>query len=242
MYDPAKVVLPPDFAARPTAPKGFPPVSVRQNTDLFIGREATPEQAREMTRAYWASLSWMDHNVGRVLAELDRLELREKTVIVFWGDHGYHLGEKGRWSKAGSLFEVGTRVPLLIVAPGGKGNGKSCPRVVESLDLYRTLADLCGLSVADGVRGRSLVPLLDDPLTKSDRPAYSVWAERDQINGVAVRTAKYRYAEWDGEKGGPMLFDVDADPHELKNLADDSAYADVRKELAALLRDFRKKK
>ena len=105
------MVLPPDFAARPTAPPGVPPVSVRANTDLFIGRDASPEEARKVIRAYWAALTWVDYNVGRVIAELDRLGLRENTVIDFWGDHGYHLGEKGRWSKAGSLFEIGARVP-----------------------------------------------------------------------------------------------------------------------------------
>ena len=239
MYDPATITLPKDFAARPTAPPGIPPVSVRQNTDLFIGRDASPEQAREMIRAYWASLSWMDHNVGRVVAELDRLGLREKTIIVFWGDHGYHLGEKGRWSKAGSLFETGTRVPLFIAAPGKPGNGHASPRVVETVDLYRTLTDLAGLPVPAGVQGRSLAPLLDAPTAPWDHPAYSVWAEGGKVNGVAVRTDRYRYAEWDGPRGGPMLFDLATDPEELHNLAEDPAHAQIRKELSSLIRRHR---
>lgn len=238
-YAKAEVTLPPDFAPRPTPPAGIPPVSVRKNTDLFIGRDATPEQAKEMTRAYWASLTWMDQNVGRVLAELDRLKLREKTVVVFLGDHGYHLGEKGRWSKAGSLFEVGTRVPLIVAVPGANGNGKSSPRVVEALNLYRTVAGVAGLTVADGVRGRDMGPLLTDPAATWDHPAYSVWAEGGTLNGVAVRTEKYRYAEWDGPTGGPMLFDPAADPHEMKNLAGDPKFADVRKEMSALVRAHR---
>ena len=118
-----------------------------------------------------------------------------------------------------------------------KGNGTPCPRVVESLDLYRTLAGLAGLTVPEGVQGRSLAPLLENPTAKWDHPAYSVWAETEPaINGVAVRTEKYRYAEWAGENGGPMLFDLDVDPHELKNLADSAAHGPVRKELSELVR------
>ncbi len=121
LYDVARVPLPSDFALRPAPPPGFPELSVpRRNADLFIGRDASPEQAREMTRAYWASTSFMDAQVGRVLDALERLGLKENTVVVFWGDHGYHLGEKGKWSKAYSLFEVGTRVPLIIAVPGGR--------------------------------------------------------------------------------------------------------------------------
>jgi arylsulfatase A-like enzyme len=136
LYDPAKVPLPIDFAAKPTAPDGFPQASIpARNGDLFVNREATENAAREMIRAYWASLTWTDHKVGRVLAELDKQGLRDKTLIVFWGDHGYHLGEKGKWSKHGSLFEIGTRVPLIVALPGAAGNGQSSPRGVASLDL-----------------------------------------------------------------------------------------------------------
>jgi iduronate 2-sulfatase len=106
LYDLAKIPLPPDFAPRPTVPEGFPKLSIRpRNADLFIGRDATPEAARDMIRAYFASGSYVDANVGRVLAELDRLNLRTNTIVVFWGAHGYQLGERGKWSKAGSPFE-----------------------------------------------------------------------------------------------------------------------------------------
>ena len=108
-----------------------------------------------MIRAYYASITFADHNVGRVLDALDRLRLRDKTIIVFWGDHGYHLGEKGKWSKHNSLFEIGTRVPLVIVTPGAQGNGKASPRVVEAVDLYPTLAELCGLPSPKGLAGQS---------------------------------------------------------------------------------------
>src|ERR1051325_9393895 len=154
LYDVSRVPLPADFAPRPAPPRGFPASSVpRHNADLFIGRDASPEQAREMKRAYWASTSFMDAQVGRVLDTLERLGLKENTVVVFWGDHGYHLGEKGKWSKAYSLFEVGTRVPLIIAVPGGRA--QSSARNVELQDLYPTLADLCGLPRPANIRGRS---------------------------------------------------------------------------------------
>ncbi|WZO99807.1 sulfatase [Isosphaeraceae bacterium EP7] len=240
LYSTDQVVLPPDFASRPTPPPGIPAASVRANSDLFIGRDASEQEAREVTRAYWASLSWMDYNVGRVIAELDRLGLRENTVIVFWGDHGYHLGEKGRWSKAGSLFETGARIPFIVVAPGAAGNGRPAPRVVQALDIYPTLVDLAGLPPVEGLQGRSLTPLLANPNTAWDHPAYTVWAETGVINGATVRNERYRYAEWTGPKGGPILFDLANDPHELKNLADDPAHAEVRKELSQLLHEHLK--
>src|SRR5215471_15795752 len=175
MYDVDHIALTPDFAPWPTVPHGFPSAAIRpRNSDLFINRTASISEAKEMIRAYIASLSWVDWNVGRVLAELDRLGLRQKTIIVFVADHGYQLGEKGKWSKAGSLFEMGTRVPLLMAAPGAKGNGQSCHRIVESLDIYPTLAELCGLPLPSGVEGNSLVPLLQNPQAPWNKPAYSV--------------------------------------------------------------------
>ncbi|HEX8203421.1 MAG TPA: sulfatase [Isosphaeraceae bacterium] len=239
LYDPAQIPLPPDFAPRPTVPEGFPAASVPQrNGDLFIGRDATPRAAREMIRAYWASLTWVDWNVGRVLAELDRLGLRERTVVVFWGDHGYHLGEKGKWSKHGSLFEVATRVPLIVAAPGAKGNGSACPRVVQTLDLYPTLVELCGLPMPGGLEGRSITPLLDTPRAAWDHPAFTVIGNNQRVAGVAVRTERFRYAEYPGERGGAMLFDHEADPHETTNLADDPRFANARAVLAGQIRMF----
>jgi arylsulfatase A-like enzyme len=236
MYDPATIPLPPDFAPRPTVPEGLPRASVpARNGDLFIARDATPEAAREMIRAYWASLTFTDWNVGRVLDELDRLGLRDHTVVVLWGDHGYHLGEKGKWSKHQSLFEVGTRVPLIVDAPGAKGNGQASPRVVQALDIYPTLDDLCGLPQPEGLEGHSLVPLLNNPRAEWGHPAFTT-AGKLGAPAIAVRTERYRYAEWDGGKGGAMLFDEQDDPHETRNLVDDPKFAAVRSELSALAR------
>jgi len=240
-YDANQIQLTPDFAAWPTVPPGFPSAAIRKrNADLFIGRGASEVEAKEVIRAYLASISWVDWNLGRVLGELDQLGLRENTIVVFVADHGYQLGEKGKWSKAGSLFEMGTRVPLIISAPGLKGNGASSPRIVESLDLYPTLVELCGLPPQSEIEGASLVPLLKKPSAKWDRPGFSVWSEDGKtLHGVAVRTEKWRYAEFgpDGVNGA-MLFDPIADPLELNNLANDAKFKPICAELSALTRQY----
>ncbi len=234
-YDPKSVPLPPDFQPRPTVPEGFPKPSVpARNGDLFVDRDASPEEAREVIRAYWASLTWTDWNLGRVMAELDTLKLRENTIIIFWGDHGYHLGEKGKWSKHGSLWEIGTRVPLIVIDPKAKGNGSSSPRPVQSLDLYPTLCELCGLPTPSDLAGHSLKPLLANPQAEWSHPAFSVFGNAKGVSGVAVRTQQYRYVEYDGGKAGAMLFDEQADPLEIKNLIDDPKLAAVKSELSKM--------
>ena len=240
MWDVSKIPLPPDFAARPAVPDGFPAGSIRpKNSDLFIGRDASPDEARQMIRAYLASSSFMDWNVGRVIAELDRLGLSEKTIVVFWGDHGYQLGEKGKWSKAGSLWEQGTRTPLLICDPREKTAGKTCPRVVQMIDLYPTLAELCGLDKPPGLEGLSLAGLLSNPEAPWDHPAYTVWSEDGKhFTGVMVRTEEWRYAEFYGRGAGAMLLKPAADPHELTNLANEPKYADVVAKLAPLVKAY----
>jgi arylsulfatase A-like enzyme len=173
------------------------------------------------------------------MAELDRLKLRDNTVVVFWGDHGYQLGEKGKWSKAGSLWEQGCRTPLIIAAPGAAGSGRSSPRVVEAIDLYPTLVDLCGLPAPEGLEGHSLTPLLADPNVAWDHPAFTIWSEDGRKpTGVAVRTERWRYAEFDDGEAS-MLLDEETDPHELKNEAEDPAHAEVRAELSELVREHR---
>jgi arylsulfatase A-like enzyme len=182
----------------------------------------------------------VDWNIGRVLGELDKLGLRENTIVVFLADHGYQLGEKGKWSKAGSLFEMGTRIPLIIHAPGAAGNGTASPRIVQSLDLYATLAELCDLPLPAGNEGTSLTPLLKKPDAQWTNPAYSIWSEDGTtLHGVAVRTEQYRYAEYGFEgKNGAMLFNSKADPLEMKNLASDPKFAPICAELSALTRKY----
>jgi iduronate 2-sulfatase len=193
----------------------------------------TEDKARECKRAYYAAISFVDAQVGRIVDTVDRLKLWDNTVVVFWSDHGYHLGEHGLWMKQ-SLFENSTRVPLVIIAPGAKGNGKPSPRTVEFVDLYPTLSDLAGLTPPKNLAGVSLRPLLENPEAKWDRPAFTqVW--RGQFAGHSVRTARYRYTEWDHGDKGAQLYDYETDPQEYHNLINDPAHAAIVSELKVLI-------
>jgi uncharacterized sulfatase len=210
----------------------------------------TDDLRRKALQAYYASTTFMDAQVGRVIDALEKLKLADKTIVVFISDHGYHLGEHGLWQKM-SLFENSARVPLIVYDPRAKGNGTACARTVELIDLHPTLADLAGLPTPEGkatkLDGVSLKPLLADPGAKWDRPALTQVSrgtptatgepvgKNPWFMGYSVRTARYRYTEWDGGKKGAQLFDYDTDPNELKNLAEDAKHADVVKQMKALL-------
>lgn len=188
---------------------------------------------REAIRAYRAATTFMDAQVGVVLDALDRLGLAGSTVVVFASDNGYHLGDHGLWQKS-SLFEASARVPLVIVAPGARGNGRVARGVVELVDLYRTLADLAGVSPANEIEGTSLRPMLDDPAAEVKPYAFS------QVrNGYAVRSTRYRYVEWLAGKNGVQLYDMEADPNETRNLATDPAHAATVDQLRAVLAGYR---
>ncbi len=154
------------------------------------------------------SVSWT-HQVGRVIDALDRLKLRDKTIIVFFGDHGYHLGEKGKWSKAYSLYDIAIRVPLIVAIPNGKP-GVS-PRTVGLLDLFPTLVEFCGLpqpyQKPAKLEGHSLIPLLRNPDARWDYPAFSVVQYQGKI-GKSVRTERWHYVQWEDGKLGEMLLDT----------------------------------
>lgn len=233
LYDVNKIPLPVDFGTTPHALAGAPEISISpKNADLFIGRESTPELSREMKRAYWASTSFMDAQVGRVMDALEKNGLKDNTIVVFFGDHGYHLGEKGKWSKAYSLYELGLRVPLIVAVPNQKS--QSSKRVVELMDLYPTLAELCGLPKPARQSGASFASLLKKPDAAWDRPAYSVTVFGKSF-GRSISTAKWHYVEWDDGKSGRMLYATEDDPNELKNLSEDAKYANVVAEMKALL-------
>jgi uncharacterized sulfatase len=193
----------------------------------------TEQQSREAKQAYYATISFVDAQIGRLLDALDRLKLADNTIIVFWSDHGYHEGEHGLWMKQ-SLWEGSARAPMIIYAPGAKGNGKPSSRPVEFVDIYPTLADLAGLTPPRNLAGASLRPLLDQPAAAWDRPAFTqVW--RGSFAGHSVRTERWRYTEWDDGRQGVQLYDMENDPQELKNLAADPSHAATVKALKALV-------
>jgi iduronate 2-sulfatase len=213
-------------------------------------RTLSAEAVREMRHGYLANISYFDAQLGRILDELDRLQLADKTVIVFWADHGYHLGEQSLWAKT-SNFELDARVPLLI-APPGSVEGKRSSAIVELLDLYPTLAELCGLPAPPGVEGVSLLPVLKNPnasvkkaaLTQHPRPAYynRESSKSPEAMGYSVRTDRFRYTEWRDWKSGVTvareLYDHLSDPDETKNFAGEAAYSEDMKECARILESF----
>jgi uncharacterized sulfatase len=200
---------------------------------------------RTVMQAYYASVSFMDAQFGIVLAELERLGLAESTVVVFISDHGYHLGEHGLWQKM-TVFEESARVPMVVAAPGMKAAGKSTARLAELVDVYPTLADLCGLPAPKELEGTSLRPLLDDPERPWKKGAFTQVIHRrrggraaqpgaNNAMGRSVRSERYRYTEWADGESGVELYDHRADPHEWRNLAEDPASAEVVKQMKALL-------
>jgi len=200
--------------------------------DRFGDRER-----REFMRAYFAGVSFTDAQVGKVLAALDRLKLADSTIIVFLGDHGYHLGERGWWNK-NTLFEPSCRSPLLVATPDMKGRGvcgKSCAGIVEFVDLFPTLTDLCGLGAPAGLEGRSFRRLLADPSAAGKKAAFTV-VKRGGILGRSVRTDRWRYTEWDGGREGSELYDHEGDPGEYRNLAEDPSHRPTVAALRKLLR------
>ncbi|MAI74395.1 MAG: iduronate-2-sulfatase [Rhodopirellula sp.] len=176
-------------------------------------------------QAYYACVSFIDAQVGRLLNALDRLKLTDNTIVVFWSDHGYHLGEhNGIWQKR-TLFEQGARAPMIVRAPGQAGNGTSSPRVVEFVDLYPTLTALAGIQAPSGLAGRSLEKLLQDPIATWDGHAITqILRPADQrlatpVMGCSIRTERWRYTEWANGEAGKELYDHHADPMEFNNLA-----------------------
>jgi len=232
-YPLSEIKLPPDFSSKFSPPAGFPGGILQKNYDLFMNeRVATPEEARKVIQAYYASTSWVDDEIGRLLRELDRLKMGDNTIVVLWGDNGYHLGEKGKWSKHGSMLEDGARTPLIIRAPGAKGNGTACYRIVELVDLYPTLVGLCELPPSDGLDGVSLEPLLEEPDAKWDRTALTVTGNHLPVNR-SIRDEQWRYIELGN--GQKALIDEKNDPVETKNRVDDPECAEVVKRMQARL-------
>jgi uncharacterized sulfatase len=206
------------------------------NSDPNMGM--TPAQRREGMRAYFAAIAFMDAQVGKLLDALERLKLADDTAIVFWGDNGYQLGEHGQWMKQ-TNFEAAARVPLLFAGAGVRAHGRACGRTVELLDIYPTLAEICGLErVPANLHGRSLAPLLANPNGAWDRPAFSQMQRRSQgrsVMGYSMRTERCRYTEWEFGAEGIELYDYEKDPREVHNIAKDPATASLRSQLRTRL-------
>jgi iduronate 2-sulfatase len=238
LYDPKKIQL----AARATLPKGSPALAghnsgeVRRYTDQPKRDPFTEANARNLRHGYFACISYVDAQVGRVLAELDRIGLRENTIVLLYGDHGWHLGDHGLWGKI-TNFEIAARAPLIISAPGMKA-GRKTMALTEFLDIYPTLAELAGLPVAKQLEGRSLVPVLHDP-ARGHNPAAFTQQYRGKATGYSIRTERRRYTEWieNGRVIARELYDYAIDPGETTNLA---AYPEHAKFIQRLSRELRK--
>ena len=189
----------------------------------------TEEKRRQAIAAYYACASYMDACVGKVLDALKETGRDRNTIVVFLGDHGFHMGEHLLWQKM-TLFEESCRVPLIIRAPGVTPAGGICKRPVSQIDLFPTLADLCGLGLPSEKEGISMAPLLRDPSRAWKKGAFTC-----MDNGTSVRTERYRYNEWGGPEQAE-LYDHETDPRELRNLAKDPKFKDVVAELSALIK------
>jgi arylsulfatase A-like enzyme len=238
LYPPESIRL----AQNMEPPSDVPDYAIKNNGDLYRyadikGKyQVDSAKARELTRAYYAATSYVDALIGQVLHTLDSLNLTEKTVILLVGDHGWHLGENGVWSKQ-TNFEMATRSPFLIRPPGYAKAGSQPDALVELVDVYPTLCDLAGIPRPTEVEGLSLAPLLADPARDWKKAAFSQYPRGGQqkVMGHTIRTDRYRYTEWRDEKTGEVLaaelYDHATDPQENVNLAEKTEQKSVRAQL-----------
>lgn len=226
LYPPGSVTLYHD----PNDTTPAPPLAVGFGAYGQALGKFTDAERMEVHRAYLACTSFMDAQVGRVLDELDRRKLWDNTVVIFIGDHGYHLGER-EWLNKNTLFDRSCRVQLIIAAPGIKpGVAKG---LVEFVDLLPTVADFCGVKTPSGLAGQSLRPLLEDP-SKPGKPAVFTIVTRGPKNrGDSIRTDRWRYTEW--SDGSRELYDHSTDPAETRNLVTDPGQKTISRELSGKL-------
>ncbi len=249
LYDPAKIPL----AENDFTPRGAPPMAMNTMYELraymdFAGTPTplqgslTEAQRRRLKHGYYAAVSFVDAQIGRLLAELDRLKLREDTIIILWGDHGWKLGEHNSWCKQ-TNYEIDTRVPMILHAPQAAANGKRCDALVEFVDIYPTLCELAGLPLPGHLQGRSMTPLLSDVRRPWKSAAFSQFRrrhERVEYMGYAMRTDRYRFVEWRNRKTSAVvareLYDHTTDPAENTNIAGQKEHAALVPRLTRQLR------
>ena len=221
-----QIELPPtqadDLADIPTAGKKMAKADGDHREILQSGRW------KEAVQAYLASITYCDAMVGRLIDALDASPYKDNTIIVFWGDHGWHLGEKQHWRKF-ALWEEATRAPLIWVVPGVTKPDSICDQTVDFMSIYPTLTDLAGIPTPPHVQGKSIRALLENPDTKWSSPAITT----HEYKNHAVRTPDWRYIKY--ANGDEELYDDAHDPYEWKNLASDPAYSSRKAELAKFL-------
>ncbi len=243
LHDPAQLPMP----TRSTPPEGAPPFApqfggeLRQYSDIPESGPVDDAKARTLIHGYYSATSYMDAQLGRVLDTLDELQLTDHTIIVLWGDHGWHLGDHGMWCKH-TNYEQATRAPLIIAAPG-KPAGRRTAAITEFVDIYPTLCDLAGIEKPFHLQGESLFGLLSkDQVPPTENSAFQVYPRSNKSHGPmlgqAVRTDRYRYVEWqkkDGTIVARELYDMQNDPGETVNQADNPQLAEVVKTHSALI-------
>ncbi|MCX6602643.1 MAG: sulfatase [Acidobacteria bacterium] len=235
MYDP-KELKP---ATNNFYPKGAPDYAVTGTDEALnyhgMPPEVTPELGRHLKHGYYAAVSYMDAQLGKVLDELDRSGLRQSTIIVLWGDHGWKLGEHGAWAKHTNV-ENDTNAPLLVAAPGLKTAGSMSDALVEFVDVYPTLAELAGLPLPKHLEGVSFKPVLVDPKRKWKPAVFSQYPRGQRLMGYSMRTERYRFTVWVGRKDHSVidaveLYDHRTDPQENTNIAKADGNAELVKRL-----------
>jgi iduronate 2-sulfatase len=237
LYDPARIRL----VGNQPPPKDAPRWAlnnlgeVQQYLDV-PKQDPLPEATqRKLFHGYLAATSYVDAQIGRLLATLDELGVRDNTIVVLWGDNGYQLGEHGWWSNKHTNYETSVRCPLLVSVPGQKTAGQQTAALTEFMDIYPSLTGLCGLPAMKSVEGHSFAPLLEQPDRPWKKAAFSAYL-RGSYMGLTMRTDRYRLVEWT-KKGEPTvyeLYDHQTDPGENVNVA--GIQTDLVKQLAAQLR------
>ena len=227
-------LYPIDSIRVPEVPEGYRETTPQPVQNLLTRRthqvDLADHLARQAMQAYYASISFADAQLGKILDTLDETGLDENTIVLFTSDHGYHMGEHGHWQKM-TLFENAARVPLIVAGPGVEATGQTTPALTEMIDFYPTLAELCGLTPPGNLSGKSLAPVLKD-VSISPREAAITQCE----GGYSIRTQRYRYTEW-GKNGsqGAELYDHHNDPSEMTNLVPQIEHKKLRTKLSKLL-------
>ena len=243
LYDPAKIYVP-AFQKLPAGAPGFVGHTngeLASYADIPKNGVIDDALARRLRHGYYAAISYMDAQVGLVLDALEKEGLADDTVIVLWGDHGWQLGEHGLWHKH-TNFEVSARSPLIISAPGQKAVGRKSLSLAEFIDIYPTLADLCGLPKPKDVEGVSLKPVLDDAAASVRPVAISQYPRSDggkSLMGYSIRDDRWRLTLWRDRKDNSIhateLYDEVSDPHETVNVATKPEHAEVIARLSKFL-------